>query len=98
MSDDHKFNYYGNNRTLCQVLEDMRGLDKSKNYSALNGLIEEAQAMANRMEAGLYDQKDLIQLQKDHSKARKAYKALEEEYDELLKKAKPLRAKSKPEK
>jgi len=47
------------NRTLCNVLEDMRKAHKTRNFSYLLGLIEEAQMMGNRMEAGLWDQHDL---------------------------------------
>lgn len=43
---------YGN-RTLCSILENMRALDKTKNYSYLDGLIEEAQYRAERMENAL---------------------------------------------
>jgi hypothetical protein len=50
---------YGLNRTLCGVLEEMRKLNDTRNFSSLLGLIEEAQSMANRMEAALYDKKDI---------------------------------------
>lgn len=46
------------NRTLCQVLEEMRGCYKSRNFASLMGLIEEAQSMGNRMESSLFDKKD----------------------------------------
>jgi hypothetical protein len=35
---------------MCSILEEMRECDKTKNYSYLNSLIEEAQSSANRME------------------------------------------------
>jgi len=47
------------NRTICDVLEEMRKLNKTRNYSALAGLIEEIQSMANKMEAALGDKKDV---------------------------------------
>jgi len=43
------------NRTLCDVLEEMRECYKTHNYSYLMGLVEEAQGMGRRMEAGLWD-------------------------------------------
>jgi len=36
----------------------MRTCSETKNYSYLLSLIEEAQTLANRMEASLYDKKD----------------------------------------
>ena len=46
------------NRTLCNVLDEMRKANKTRNYSGLLGLIEEAQSMGNRMESALYDKGD----------------------------------------
>jgi hypothetical protein len=43
------------NRTLCEVLEEMRKLNKTRNYASLASLIEEVQSLGNRMEAGLND-------------------------------------------
>lgn len=83
-SDDYKFEWFGNNRTLCDVLADMRKCQDTHNYSPLAGLIEEAQVMGNRIEAALNDQKDLLSITKELAKARKAYKRLEAEFTELL--------------
>lgn len=47
------------NRTLCDVLSDMRTCVKTLNFSYLIGLIEEAQTMGYRMEASLYDKNDI---------------------------------------
>jgi len=58
------------NRTMCEVLEEIRRLDKTKNYSGLLGLIEEVQIMANRMEAGLSDVKDIKRLYKKRKELR----------------------------
>ena len=41
------------NRTLCDVLEEMRATFKTRNFASLLGLIEEAQSMGNSMEAKL---------------------------------------------
>lgn len=53
------------NRTICNVLEEMRQCHETRNFSYLLGLIEEAQSMANRMEAALYDQSDLDRARRD---------------------------------
>jgi hypothetical protein len=95
MGRDREFGYYYNNRTLCEVLEEMRKLDKAKNYSGLAGLIEEAQSMGNRMEAGLSDSKDLLKLSKDTSKARKLFKKEKKRYEKMKKKADSLKSKAK---
>ena len=46
------------NRTLCDALEEMRNCLKTNNFSYLGSLIEEAQSMAARMEAKIWDQND----------------------------------------
>lgn len=42
-------------RTMCSILEDMRKCCKTRNFSYLRGLIEEAQSRAWRMEDGLQE-------------------------------------------
>lgn len=69
--------YWGTNRTLCDVLEEMRKCNITKNYSYLESLIEEAQCYGNRMEGGLYDGKDLREMQEERSKIKKEIKKLE---------------------
>ena len=64
------------NRTMCDVLSEMRKCVETNNFSYLLGLIEEAQSMGNKMEARLYDFKDLKSLKED-------IKEYEEERDEL---------------
>jgi chromosome segregation ATPase len=97
-SDDrYEFRWFGNNRYLCDVLEDMRRCIKSLNFSPLKGLVEEAQAMAGRMEAALGDQKDLLRLQDELSKARREYRKLEREYNDLYEKVKKIRKSTEPE-
>jgi septal ring factor EnvC (AmiA/AmiB activator) len=66
----------------------MRKCDTTRNYSVLESLIEEAQTMANRMEAALADVKDLRSL---HAKIT----VLKEEAQELEKKKEDLEAKIK---
>lgn len=46
------------NRTVCDVLSEMRTCVKTLNFSYVESLIEECQTLANRMEASLWDQKD----------------------------------------
>jgi len=67
------------NRTICNVLEDMRQADRTSNYSYLRGLIEEAQTLANRMEAALWDQKDFDSAEKRHKELKAEIKKLKEE-------------------
>lgn len=62
------------NRSLCDVLDEMRKLYETRNFSGLLGLIEEAQSMANRMEAGLGDKKDLIKMHEEWNELRKKLK------------------------
>lgn len=45
-------------RYICDVLDEMRQCYKTMNFGCMRGLIEEAQIMANRMEASLREQKD----------------------------------------
>jgi len=71
------------NRTICDVLKGMRKADETKNYSHLRGLIEEAQVYADRMEASLYDQKDIYEGQEKKSKMKKEIRALQKEIKAL---------------
>lgn len=68
----------GLNRTLCNVLEEMRKLHETRNYCSLLGLIEEAQSMANRMESKLYDMKDYEWAQKEYKRLSKEIDAMKE--------------------
>ena len=82
------FSYYGLNRTLCDVLTDMRALTSANvnsntslfmtesSYLVLKSLIEEAQIMGNRMEHSLSDVSDI--------------EVLHDKIKELKKKAKKL--------
>jgi peptidoglycan hydrolase CwlO-like protein len=65
------------------VLEEMRDLSKTRNYGAMDGLIEEVQSMVNRMEAALYDQSDIESFQKKASELNRELKKLRKERDEL---------------
>ena len=50
------------NRLVCRVFDEMRDCSKTRNFSYLDGLIEEVQVLVNRMESKLMDQKDLDEL------------------------------------
>jgi len=63
-------------RTLCNVLEEMRTCGKTRNYANLDSLIEEAQSMANRMEAKLGQVRDIRDIDKAWRQAKRKSKAL----------------------
>lgn len=77
------FRHYGLNRTLCDVLDEMRKCIKTQNYSYLPSLIEEAQSMGNRMESGLADISDLNVIRNRIKKSKKRLKQLEEKIKEV---------------
>lgn len=68
---------------MCDVLREMRTLHETRNYAPLLGLIEEAQIMANRMEAALYDNKDTEHAREIVAKLKKEIKQLESRKKEL---------------
>jgi len=68
------------NRTLCAVLEEMRICYKTRNFTPLLGLIEEAQIYGNRMEAKLSDVKD-------YEKMKVRYKELQQKMENRENKA-----------
>jgi hypothetical protein len=71
------------NRTLCDVLEEMRKAHKTHNYSYLPGLIEEAQHLGSKMEGALGDLKDIKSFKESWSKERRKLKTLREEITAL---------------
>ena len=79
---------YWINRTLCDVLEEMRKCHETRNYASLLALVEEAQSMANRMESGLADKKDLIKMNEEWSELRKKLKVGRDELESLVGKEK----------
>lgn len=81
-------NSYFPNRVICSVLEEIRKCHETRNYSYLPGLIEEAQSLANRMEAGLADKKDLIAMQKERGNLKAEIKLLRKEKHALKKELK----------
>jgi len=82
MGDYLTMRFYGEptmNRTLCDVLRDMRTAYETRNFSYLLGLIEEAQMMGNRMEAKLYTIKDFGWLEKEIKQLKAEKKKLKDE-------------------
>jgi len=77
------FSSYFPNRVICSVLEEMRKLHETRNYAPLLSLIEEAQMLANRMEAKLSDVKDRESLNEDITRLKKELKALRKEKKEI---------------
>lgn len=71
------------NRTLCDVLDEMRKADETKNYSYLTGLIEEAQSMGNRMEDKLETIRDHERLKKKLKDKLKKLNEIESKIEEL---------------
>jgi len=67
------------NRTLCDVLDEMRKCVKTSNYSYLPGLIEEAQSMGNRMEASFESKRDVDEYEKQKKELYKELKELEQQ-------------------
>ena len=74
------------NRSLCDVLNEMRTANETRNYSYLAGLIEEAQSMANRMEAALSDISDIDRLHERRKELHKEVEALRDKKGEISEK------------
>lgn len=66
------------NRLICSVLNELRDCYKTRNFSYMLGLIEEAQTLANRMEAKLYTIHDFEYLEKEIKRLEKKKVELEE--------------------
>lgn len=78
------------NRTMCDVLEEMRKAYETRNFAGLLGMIEEVQGMGNRMEAGLQDKHDMknyrekaLEAEKERDELKKEIKDLEKVRDQL---------------
>ena len=83
---------YWVNRTMCDVLKDMRKCAETLNFAPMGGLIEEVQIMGNKMEAGLEDKKDLIRMNEEWSELRKKLKEARKELEDIV--GKPTKEKS----
>lgn len=66
-------------RTLCDVLQEMRKAYETRNFSYLLGLIEEAQSMGSRMEGALEAQNNIQELEEIRSILKKQIKELKKE-------------------
>lgn len=73
-------------RYICDVLDEMRNCHKTRNYSVLPGLIEEAQILANRMEAALTNKRNYHTWHDKLKKEKKEFDKLRKKTDELRKK------------
>ena len=82
--------YYGVNRYVCEVLDEIRKCHETRNYAILLSLIEEVQTMVNRMEAGLSDASDLKKLAEDRSELKAEVRDLEKQIKELKKQKREL--------
>jgi hypothetical protein len=78
--------HYYPNRSICSMLEDLRTAHKVRNYSYLDGLIEEIQWAGNRMEAAISDQQDIHALREERSKLKNEVRKLREEKKSLTEK------------
>lgn len=71
------------NRYLCDVLDEMRECYKTRNFSYLKGLIEEAQTLGERMEAALGDKKDYNHWYNKKKEEEAEFNTLRKEADKL---------------
>lgn len=78
----NRFRYESINRTICDVLEEMRKAYETRNFSFILGHIEEAQTMANKMEAALTDKKDLQWYAEEKKKILEELKKLDKELED----------------
>lgn len=75
-------NYYIN-RTLCDVLGDMRLCCKTLNFSQILSLVEEAQILGNRMESAIHEKGDIASMNEEWTTLKKKIKELRKEVKEL---------------
>jgi len=73
-------------RYICTVFEEMRECLKSMNFAYLPTLIEEAQMLANRMEASLGDKDAVVTLREDIKKLKTARELIKKEVETLIEK------------
>jgi predicted nucleic acid-binding Zn-ribbon protein len=71
------------NRFACDILKEMRACYKVYNFAHLRALIEEMQTIVNRMEAALYDQKELEHLYHEIRTKKRELKVLERKIEDL---------------
>lgn len=71
------------NRYLCDVLEEMRKMYETRNFAGLLGVIEDAQRLADRMEAALRDQRDFKYYEDEARSAKEKSKKAKSETKDL---------------
>ena len=71
------------NRTICDVLKEMRTANETRNFAYILPLIEEVQSMANRMESALYDKSDIKYSREEMKKLQAKIKKLKLKKEEL---------------
>lgn len=70
-------------RYLCDIIEDMRTMYKTRNFSYMEGLLEELQYRANRMENLLSIRSDVERYGRRREELKKEIAKLEKERGEL---------------
>jgi len=70
-------------RYLCNILDDMRAMHKTHNYSYIDGLIEELQYRANRMEKVIEDISEMKYQENRRTELKAEIKKLKEEKKKL---------------
>lgn len=76
---------YMPSRYLCDILSDMRDMYKTRNFSGLEGSIEQAQVMASRMEAALGDKQTIEGYDEESAKLGRELKSKRKEISGLNK-------------
>ncbi len=66
------------NRTVCEVLDELRKCNETRNYAYMLSLVEEVQSLANKMEASLSDKGDVKSWTEERAKLKKEIRELEE--------------------
>ena len=82
---------YWINRTLCDVLEEMRKCCKTLNFAPMPGLVEEVQIMGNRMESALENAGDIKDIEEKFHIKRMEYKELDRSIRVLREELKALK-------
>ncbi len=83
------------NRYLCDVLGEMKACWETRNFAQLNGLIEECQSLANRMEAALSDKRNVLTYEQRRPQLKDEIKELEWKKEELEEEVRKLEFKIK---
>ena len=71
--------YFYNDRTLCDVLEEMRSCHKTLNFAPMLSLIEEAQIMGDRRESGLGQKREIRKRERHLAELKKKIKKHEDD-------------------